>query len=69
MLVRLDFAFEPKPIKVVGPHLHHFLALRQVSGAVVSTSKWITHRMRQLMFNEVRSEAQDFIQDLSLIHI
>ena len=49
-------------IQVVRPRLHHLATLRQVRGAVVGAPVRIAHGMGQLVLDQVRAEAEDFIQ-------
>jgi hypothetical protein len=45
-------------VAVVGPLLHHLLALGQVGGAIVGTAVGISHGVGQLMLDEIGPHAE-----------
>ena len=52
----------PEPVQVVRPDLHHTSAFRPERRSVVGPPVGVPHRVGQLMLDEVRPEAQHFVQ-------
>ena len=48
---------------MIGPQLHHLPTFGKMGGPVVGAAIRITHRMRQLMLDEIWANTKHFVQD------
>src|SRR3546814_3278854 len=55
--------FRSQGVEIIRPCLHHLLALGQVCRAVVGAAVRIADRVRQLVLDEVGSEAENLVED------
>ena len=53
----------PRAVEIVGPPLHHFLALREVCCAVVAPPERVTDLVGELVFDQVWRKAELLVQE------